>query len=113
MRFVLPVACVLSWAALLGVPAAAQSRGELLYTTHCVACHTTEVHWRDRRLATDWDSLQAQVARWQAIGFLAWSDDDIVAVTKYLNESYYGFKPRGGAPTVLTPAAKPCEGDRC
>ncbi|MBO9648789.1 MAG: cytochrome C [Variovorax sp.] len=113
MRFTLPAACVLLGLLLCGAPAAAQSRGELLYTTHCVACHTTEVHWRDRRLATDWDSLQAQVSRWQAIGFLGWSDDDIAAVTKYLNESYYGFKPRGGAPMVLTPAAKPCDGSRC
>ena len=113
MKFAPPVACVLLGVLLCSAPAAAPSRGELLYTTHCVACHTTQVHWRDRRLATDWDSLQAQVVRWQAIGFLAWSDDDIVAVTKYLNESYYGFKPRGDAPVVLTPAAKHCEGARC
>ena len=25
------------------------SRGELLYTTHCIACHSTQVHWRDKR----------------------------------------------------------------
>lgn len=32
-------------------------RGELLYNTHCVACHSTKMHWRDQRLATDWKSL--------------------------------------------------------
>lgn len=98
-------ACFLLGAFLCGAPAAAQSRGELLYATHCIACHTTQVHWRDRRLAKDWDSLQAQVARWQAAGALAWSADDIAAVTQYLNESYYGFKPPVGPPVVLTPAA--------
>ena len=92
MTFAPLATCVLLGAFLCGTPAAAQSRGELLYTTHCIACHTTEVHWRDRRLAKDWDSLRAQVGRWQAVGSLGWSDDDIAAVTQYLNESYYGFK---------------------
>jgi len=104
MNFAPLAACVLLGTLLCGTPAAAQSRGELLYTTHCVACHSTEVHWRDHRLATDWDGLQAQVARWQAIGFLAWSDDDIAAVTKYLNERYYGFKAPGSPPVVFAPA---------
>ena len=95
---------VLFVATLVGASAGAQSRGELLYATHCVACHTTQVHWRDRRLATDWNSLQAQVVRWQAAGSLNWSDDDIVAVTQHLNERFYGFKTPPGPPVVLTPA---------
>ena len=44
---------------------------------------------------------------------LARAGHDIVAVTRYLNERYYGFKPPGARPLVLTPAAKPCEGSRC
>ncbi|MBO9512512.1 MAG: cytochrome C [Variovorax sp.] len=113
MRLASLAACFCLGGLLCGAPAVAQSRGELLYTTHCVACHTTGVHWRDHRLATDWNSLQAQVARWQGIGFLAWSDDDIAAVTRYLNESYYGFQAPRDAPVVLTPAAKTCKGSRC
>jgi len=31
-------------------------RGALLYDTHCIGCHTTQAHWRDRRLVTDWAS---------------------------------------------------------
>lgn len=76
-----PATCVLVAAALLCAVAGAQSRGELLYATHCIACHTTQVHWRDWRLAKDWTGLQAQVVRWQAAGSLNWSDEDIVAVT--------------------------------
>ena len=53
-------------AAALAGPAAAQNRGELLYTTHCIACHSTQMHWRDQKLVTDWPSLKAQVRRWQA-----------------------------------------------
>ena len=54
----------------LGVdPANAQARGYMLYSQHCVECHTAQVHWRDARLATDWKSLNLQVRRWQAVAF--------------------------------------------
>ena len=33
--------------------AQAQSRGELLYSTHCISCHTSEIHWRDNKAATE------------------------------------------------------------
>ncbi|MEJ8826690.1 cytochrome C [Variovorax humicola] len=104
--FIRPLpACVLAASLLSGVSAGAQSRGELLYATHCIACHTTQVHWRERRLATDWNSLQAQVVRWQAAASLEWSDEDIVAVTRHLNESFYGFRSPSGPPVVLMPTA--------
>ena len=67
----------------------APSRGELLYTTHCIACHTTQVHWRDRRLATDFTSLVAQVGRWQNNTGLAWSSEEILDVARYLNATIY------------------------
>jgi mono/diheme cytochrome c family protein len=67
------------------------ARGELLYTTHCIACHSAEVHWRDRRLAGDWESLTAQVARWQSNAGLGWSRDEILDVVRYLNATYYRF----------------------
>lgn len=74
-------------------PAArAQSRGELLYTTHCVACHTTQMHWREHRAASDWPRLQAQVRRWQGAASLAWSDSDILDVARYLNDTIYKYK---------------------
>jgi len=69
----------------------APSRGQLLYSTHCIACHSSQVHWRDRRLATDWDTLKAQVRRWQSNMGLRWSDDDIVEVTRYLNDAIYRY----------------------
>ncbi len=28
-------------------------RGELLYTAHCIACHNAQIHWRNKKLATD------------------------------------------------------------
>lgn len=94
--------------ALAAAPAAAQtvpgsdsSRGELLYKTHCVGCHTTQIHWRDKKLAIDWASLRAQVGRWQTNTGLGWSDEEIADVTRYLNTHYYHFQsPRRQADTV-------------
>jgi mono/diheme cytochrome c family protein len=67
------------------------SRGELLYSTHCVSCHTAQIHWRDKRLAKDWTGLKAQVRRWQANVGLDWSDDEVVDVARRLNTLYYHF----------------------
>ena len=72
-----------------------QSRGELLYTTHCIACHTTEMHWRDNRSASNWVDLTAQVRRWQAAASLSWSASDILDVSRYLNDSIYHFEQTG------------------
>jgi mono/diheme cytochrome c family protein len=73
------------------------SRGELLYTTYCIGCHTAQVHWRDRKLVTSWPGLKAEVRRWQKTGGLSLDDDDIDAVARYLNVLYYHF-PEGKAP---------------
>jgi len=66
-------------------------RGELLYTTHCIACHTDQVYWRDKKLATDWKSLQSQVRHWDKFSGLGWTDDDVAAVARYLNVLHYHY----------------------
>lgn len=68
------------------------ARGELLYETHCNVCHTSQVHWREQKLVTDWDSLVAQVRRWQQISGLSWSEDEIADVAHHLDVLYYGYK---------------------
>ena len=67
------------------------ARGELLYSTHCIACHTDKVHWRDKRLARNFQSLGVEVRRWQKTAAPGWGDDDISAVTLYLNTLYYHY----------------------
>lgn len=67
------------------------SRGQLLYDNHCVECHTTQMHWRQQRLARDWESLKGQVRRFQGLAGLAWSDEDIEAVARHLNDTIYRF----------------------
>ena len=71
--------------------APSETRGELLYSTHCVTCHTTQMHWRNDRQAIDWDSLKFQVRRWQGNAGLAWNDADIAEVSRYLNETIYHY----------------------
>jgi mono/diheme cytochrome c family protein len=78
-------------------PAPNTSRGALLYSTHCIACHDSQIHWRDMKLATDWPSLKAQVRRWQASALLGWKEDDIIEVTRHLNALYYRFPERRAA----------------
>lgn len=65
------------------------SRGEMLYSTHCIACHDVQVHWRDNKLVHDWTSLLAEVRRWARNAGLGWDDDDVTAVARYLNTLYY------------------------
>ena len=93
--FQLAVTVVLSAVAAMS-PARAESRGELLYSTHCITCHTSQMHWRDNRVATDWSSLKAQVRRWQGAASLAWTESDILDVARYLNESIYRFEQTAG-----------------
>jgi len=71
--------------------AADAARGEALYSTYCSECHTTEVHWREKRLATDWASLTFQVRRWQDNSGLDLNEDDVAAIATYLNGLYYHY----------------------
>lgn len=86
------------------------SRGELLYATHCIACHDTEIHWRDKKLATDWNSLKAQVRRWQGVAGLGWRNDDITLVARHLNALHYHYpelvQKSGPAPRESKPAPR-------
>ena len=36
-------------------------------TTACAACHTTQAHWRDKRVVRSWGDLVYQVTRWQQV----------------------------------------------
>ena len=80
-----------------------QTRGGLLYTTHCVTCHTTQMHWRNDKQAFDWDSLKFQVRRWQGNAGLAWSGADITEVTRYLNETIYRYPTPADRVGLVTP----------
>jgi hypothetical protein len=79
------------------VPQSEPTRGRLLYETHCIACHNTQMHWRDARIVRDWPGLAAQVRGWQARAKLEWSDADILEVSRHLNSTIYRLPQPGPA----------------
>ena len=93
-------------------PESVSTRGELLYSTHCIECHTTQIHWRANRAAVDWETLKFQVRRWQGVLNLGWTEADADDVAHYLNDTFYRF-PRqvslgGRQPGVLAAREPNC-----
>lgn len=84
----------LAIALLLSTPlayAADPQRGQQLFETTCTSCHEDNAFTREQRLAQDYATLVAQVQRWENNLGLHWSAEDITDVTRYLNNTYYGF----------------------
>ena len=69
--------------------AADLSNGRALYQSACDTCHSQNIHWRDKRLATSWEKLVNEVTRWQRNAGRNWDDSDIRNVAAYLNERFY------------------------
>ena len=67
------------------------SRAGLLYENHCNLCHTQQVHWRDKKIANNWESLIVQVDFWQHASGLDWTKADIKEVSRYLNARFYHY----------------------
>ena len=64
-------------------------RGRSLHDTHCRMCHDSVAYKRDKKIAATYDTVRAQVVRWQKNTSLRWSDEDIDNVTAYLAKTYY------------------------
>jgi mono/diheme cytochrome c family protein len=97
IRLLVPAAIALAGLAAHAQKAPAPGRGELLYTTHCIACHTSQMHWRDHRRAQDWESLKTQVRLWQGNTGLQWDEADISEVAGYLNDTIYRYPRTAGS----------------
>ena len=77
------------------------------YTTHCISCHTSQMHWRNDQQAYDWDSLKVQVRRWQGNANLQWGDADIAEVARHLNDTIYHYPQTGDRVSTAFPRARP------
>lgn len=80
-------------------------RGRLLYDTYCVQCHTQQVHWRERRLASDWQRLKAEVVRWQRVAGQRWDDRDVTDVARFLNDLFYQHPEDPGPMPAVSPGS--------
>lgn len=65
--------------------------GKTEHNANCVKCHTDSVYTREDRLITSREALNKQVNRCKENLGVAWFDEDVEAVTHYLNEKYYKF----------------------
>ena len=74
------------------VSAADAQRGEALYQNHCMTCHTSQAHIREKRKADSPEALREWVARWQRSESLGWADSDIEDVAAFLDARYYKFE---------------------
>lgn len=74
------------------VQPAMASDAKALHDEHCSACHDSSVYTRDNRRVGDQTALWNQVQRCTLSLGLQWFDDDIDAVSQYLNDQYYKFK---------------------
>jgi hypothetical protein len=68
------------------------SRAALLYENHCKLCHSQQIHWRDKKIANNWESLIVQVDFWQHASGLDWTKADIKEVSRYLNAQFYHYQ---------------------
>lgn len=64
-----------------------------LYQFNCTSCHGAEVYTRSNRKVNSLEALERQVQRCELALGLKWFDEEITAMTQYLNEHYYKFKP--------------------
>ena len=65
------------------------SRGELLYLNHCLGCHESKVHIREKQKATTINAIRGEVSRWANELQLKWTSHDIEDVVEYLNHRFY------------------------
>lgn len=82
-------------AALMVSPAAAQDApdAQALHQQHCVKCHGPEVYTRPDHQITTLKALGERVRWCESQLELRWFDEDIDAVTAYVNDRFYHFKP--------------------
>lgn len=80
----------------VALPAAAaaqdQPRGQLLYETHCGACHYERVHQRKKSAVKNLSELRDMVARWAPQTSHRFTLDELEAVVQYLDRSHYRFQ---------------------
>jgi mono/diheme cytochrome c family protein len=66
---------------------------QALYEQHCLKCHGSEVYTRPDRKIDSYPALARQVRQCETNLELRWFDEEVEAVTDYLNRNYYKFAP--------------------
>ncbi len=77
-----------------GTYALAQTReheGKALYDLQCIQCHRDSLHKRPRPAALNYADVRNWVKLWAKQVGAPWKEEEIEAVTSYLNQRYYSF----------------------
>lgn len=68
------------------------SEGKALHDKNCMSCHQAEMYKRDNRKVKTLASLETSVENCNTQLGTGWFPEDVQAVTKYLNATYYKLK---------------------
>ena len=66
-------------------------RGESLHAAHCQRCHDASVYTRTPRLVNTLAELRDRVKACELANDLLWFDEEVNAVSAYLNGHFYLF----------------------
>ncbi len=83
--------CAVQWPVAAFAPDTDAERGRALYEVRCNDCHDRSVHRRAPRAARTFAEIRSFVVRWDRELGALWRSDDVDAVTRYLNERFYGY----------------------
>lgn len=76
----------------LPVIASGESEGQRLHAEHCMTCHGTDVYTRENRIVHSYRELKERIRQCELSNELAWFDEEIEAVSTYLNNHFYHFE---------------------
>ncbi len=92
MNRILPALCLLS-PALAAQATEGDFHAETFHRQHCTSCHDSSVYTRENRRVHSRQQLESQVRMCDANLGIKLYDDDIQALTEYLDRHYYHFTP--------------------
>ncbi|MFO7593558.1 MAG: cytochrome c [Pseudomonadota bacterium] len=99
MKKLISVSLLLAAPLLAGTAQADVTRGEKLHNDQCISCHAARfdnngaaIYTREDRRVNSLAGLKKQVNRCKNNLSIQWFDDEVQAVTDYLNATYYHFE---------------------
>ena len=69
----------------------ANEDGRVLHNENCLRCHQPDIYIREDRLVKNLKHLRSQVQFCESSNDLFWFEEEVDAVTDYLNLEYYLF----------------------
>jgi mono/diheme cytochrome c family protein len=76
----------------LTVQASMITEGQSLHEKNCVSCHQSDIYTRDNRKVNTLSYLGTSVENCNTQLGTGWFPEDVQAVVKYLNATYYKLK---------------------